>query len=194
MDQLEDMLLELKDTSELMIDLAYSSLIYKNRDIAEEVMFLENHVNELTNDFQTEAMRRGFEEGDMTKALLLVRLAKSVEEISDGAMQIADVILRDVEPHPVIYLSVMESEVIITTATVSEDSDLVGRELGEIKLPSKCGMWIIAIKKGDRFQYGPEKKTVLEPGDVLISRGPEDGEGVLKNLTLGKYKLDEWDE
>lgn len=194
MERLEEMLLELKDTSELMIDLAYSSLIYKNRDIAEEVMFLENHVNDLTNDFQAEAMRRGFEEGDMTKALLLVRLAKSVEEISDGAMQIADVILRDVEPHPVIYLSVMESEVIITTATVSEDSDLVGRDLGEIKLPSKCGMWVIAIKRGGRFQYGPEKRTVVQSGDVLVARGPEDGEEVLMELALGQSLLEEWDE
>ncbi len=37
MDELDLMLLELKDTSELMIDLAYSSLLYNNRDIAEEV-------------------------------------------------------------------------------------------------------------------------------------------------------------
>jgi uncharacterized protein with PhoU and TrkA domain len=88
----------------------------------------------------------------------------------------------------------MESEVIITTATVSEDSDLAGRELGEIKLPSKCGMWIIAIKRDGRFQYGPEKKTVLEPGDVLVARGPEDGEEVLRELTLGKYRLDEWND
>ena len=41
MDELDLMLLELKDTSELMIDLAYSSLLYNNREIAEEVFQME---------------------------------------------------------------------------------------------------------------------------------------------------------
>ena len=41
MNKIESMLLELKDTSEFMIDLAYSSLLYNNVEIAEEVEFLE---------------------------------------------------------------------------------------------------------------------------------------------------------
>ena len=46
MDELDLMLLELKDTSELMIDLAYSSLLYNNRDIAEEVFQMEEALDE----------------------------------------------------------------------------------------------------------------------------------------------------
>ena len=32
-ESLEEMILEIKDTSELMVDLAYSSLLYNNREI-----------------------------------------------------------------------------------------------------------------------------------------------------------------
>ena len=38
----EEMVLEIKDKSELMVDLAYSSLIYDNKIIAKEVYDLEN--------------------------------------------------------------------------------------------------------------------------------------------------------
>ena len=47
MNKIETMLLELKDTSEFMVDLAYSSLLYNNSEIAEEVIFLEGRMDEL---------------------------------------------------------------------------------------------------------------------------------------------------
>ncbi|MHA1603310.1 MAG: potassium channel family protein, partial [Candidatus Freyarchaeota archaeon] len=34
---IEDMLVEMKNTSELMVDLAYSALLFNNKEIAEEL-------------------------------------------------------------------------------------------------------------------------------------------------------------
>jgi uncharacterized protein with PhoU and TrkA domain len=42
-----DKLVELKDTSELMMDLAYSSLLLNSHELAEEVQELEEHIDEL---------------------------------------------------------------------------------------------------------------------------------------------------
>ena len=42
MSKIASMLMELKDTSEMMIDLAYSSLLYDNTEIAEEVIALSD--------------------------------------------------------------------------------------------------------------------------------------------------------
>jgi len=53
---IEDILLEIKDTSELMVDLAYSSLIYDNRRIAEEVYDLENYVDTLHQPFHRKTL------------------------------------------------------------------------------------------------------------------------------------------
>ena len=59
MDELDLMLLELKDTSELMIDLAYSSLLYNNREIAEEVFQMEEALDEMATEIQKEGHRTG---------------------------------------------------------------------------------------------------------------------------------------
>ena len=41
---LKDLLIEMKDTSELMVDLAYSAMVYDDEDIAEEVIRLEEKI------------------------------------------------------------------------------------------------------------------------------------------------------
>lgn len=89
---LEEMLLEIKDTSELMVDLAYSSLLYNNRDIAEEVYQLDGRMRELENEIQEMAIEKATEDKDIKKALLIIRLAQSVGEISKAALKIADVV------------------------------------------------------------------------------------------------------
>jgi len=191
MEEIEKRLLEAKDTSELMIDLAYSSLLYNNHDIAEEVFFMEEMVDDLVNDIHERAIGRVLEDGDTTKAMVIISLANSVEMISDAAMQIADVVLREVRAHPVYQLSMRDSESIISTAKVGPDSDLAHHTLGEVKLSSNCGMRVIAIKRGGRFLFGPDKHTLMLPDDILIVRGPEDGEEYLQDLTSGKERIPE---
>ena len=191
MRELEQKLLELKDTSELMIDLAYSSLLYNNRDIAEEVLFLGEMLDELTDEIQEDAINNVLEDGNVIKSLVVVRMAYSMEEISIAAAQIADVVLRGLPPHPVIHLSMRDSEVIITTASLDEGSDLVGKTLGQTRLSSLCGMFVIAIKRDRKYIYGPNKSTMMAAGDILIARGPEDGEEFFKDLAMGKESLAE---
>lgn len=189
METIEDMLLEIKDTSELMVDLAYSSLLYNNRDIAEEVLKLDGRMDELGDEIQELAIKRAVEDKDTQKALLIIRMARSVREISGAALKIADVVMRDVPPHPVIQLSLRESDVIISSATVEEGSDLAGSTLGGIKLATNSGMYVIAIRRGRRYIYGPDKDTPMAEGDILFVRGPEDGEQYFKDLAAGREHL-----
>lgn len=191
MDQLDEMLLELKDTSELMIDLAYSSLLYNNKEIAEEVVLMEEMLDELANNIQRQAIERVIQDRDEGKAFTVIKLAAAVEEISDAAMQIAMVTIHDEEPHPVIRLSIKDADTTITLAEVKEGSDLVGKTLGTMRLASQSGMWIVAIKRGRKYLYGPDKSTLLEVGDVVISRGPPDAEKYFQDLCLGKERLEE---
>ncbi len=190
MGPLEEMLLEIKDTSELMVDLAYSSLLYNNRDIAEEVNQLDARMRELENDIQEMAVQKAVEDKDIKKALLIIRLAQSVGEISGSAMKIADVVRRDVPPHPVIQLSLRETDVIITAVTVGATSDMAGSTLGKIKLATNTGMYAIAIRRGRRYIYGPDQYTMMMEGDTLYVRGPEDGEQYLRDLASGTVHLE----
>ncbi|RJS73499.1 potassium channel protein, partial [ANME-2 cluster archaeon] len=44
---MKDLLIDMKDTSELMMDLAYSAVIYDDREIAMEVIRLEENMDTL---------------------------------------------------------------------------------------------------------------------------------------------------
>ncbi|MEM1578278.1 MAG: potassium channel protein, partial [Archaeoglobaceae archaeon] len=70
----KDLLIEVRDTSELIIDLAYSSVLYDAEDIAEEVLELEARFNELLNEIRTIASLsvRRVEEAKKIAAILQV--------------------------------------------------------------------------------------------------------------------------
>ncbi len=188
MQDLERKLLELKDNSELMMDLAYSSLLYNNQDIAEEVVFLEGMMDELGDEIQEMVIDQSSQGGEVMKSLVVLRLQMAMEEIADAAASIADVVLRGVPQHPVVQMSLRDADVVISRAAVAEGSDLAGRTLGDVKLSSISGMFAIAIKRGRKYIFGPSHATRVETGDIIIARGPEDGEEYFAKLASGEER------
>jgi len=185
----EEIVLEIKDKSELMVDLAYSSLIYNNKIIAEEVYDLEDLIDELYQNIQKETLQLVDEQKlEVYDALAILRLAELSETIADAAQDIADVVLRDVELHPILKLSVRDSDQVFTKIKVEDNSILSGKTLGELKLGSKTGMYVRAMRHGNRWLYGPDKNTRIDPEDILFAKGPEDGEKHLIDLASGKTK------
>ena len=184
---IESRVLEIKDKSELMIDLSYSSLIYDNTIIAKEVYDLEDLVDNIyesiTYDLFNE-VKNGNISVEYAQALL--KLAKVGEEIADAAREIADVQLRDVELHPIVKMSFRESDEVITKVKVSNESILCGKTLGQLKLGSETGMTIIAMRQQNKWLYGPNKRTRIDSEDILFAKGPEDGESHLIELAEGK--------
>ena len=189
MNKVESMLLELKDTSEFMVDLAYSSLLYNNVEIAEEVIFLEGKMDELSIQIQQYIENVGREHPEeIAKFSFVLRLQMAIEDIANAAASSADVVLRGLGEHPVIQMSIQESEATIEMATVSEGSILVGKTLGELALGSHTGMYIIAIKRGAQYIYGPGKETVIIAGDSLIAKGPEESADYFMDLASGEER------
>ncbi len=185
----EELLLELKEKAELMVDLAYSSVIYDNRDIAEEVYQLENFIDVLNERLQKlaiEDVKKG--ELEVNEALAIIQLGASSEAIADAARDIADVELRDVELHPIIKESVMESEEVVLRVELSPNSVLANKKIGDVKLASQTGMWIIAIKRGERWIYDPGKNVELKGGDILFARGSREGMEHFLALASGEEK------
>lgn len=188
-ESLEEMILEIKDTSELMVDLAYSSLLYNNREIAEEVFILQERMEEIGDEIQRSAIQEVLNDRDSYKALQIIKMVHSVQEISYAATKIAGVVRFELPTHPVVQLSLRESEVIITSAVVDENSDLADTTLGAIKLATNTGMRVIAIKRGRKYIYGPDMHSSIKAGDLLFASGPEDGEEYFKDLAEGKEHL-----
>ena len=117
-----------------------------------------------------------------------MKLAHAGEQIADAAQEIADVELRDVELHPILKMSIRESDVVFTKVQTEEQSVLCGKTLGELKLGSETGMLVIAMRHKNKWLYGPDKNTKIDSGDILFAKGPEDGEKHLIELATGKTK------
>jgi len=188
-----DRLVSLKDTSEIMIDLAYSSLLLNSRALAEEVEALENHMDDLHTDFELLVLSSGFKPEESKDFLGLIRLGVVTEEIADAAMEIADVVLRGLEPHPILKLVIEEAEETVTRVTVSETSTLVGKTIRDAQLQEETGMWVLVIRRGS-WWLRPRPDTVIKAGDVLIAAGYAEGEADLENLASGESKPTEEDE
>lgn len=188
-EEAESMLLELKEKAELMVDLAYSSILYDNKEIAKEVYELEDYIDNLHYELQKLAIedsKKG--ELEIDETLAIIRLGSCSEMIADAAREIADVELRDVELHPVIKDSLLETEEVILRAEVKENSILIDKKLGDIELATKTGMWVVAIKRGKKWIYGANKNTVIMKGDILFVKGPREGMEHFMALVEGKEK------
>jgi uncharacterized protein with PhoU and TrkA domain len=174
----------LKDTSELMIDLAYSSLLLNSRELAEEVKLLEERVDTLHTEFELLVMSSGFQPEEAKDYLGLMRLGVTTERIADAATRIADVVLRGLEPHPVIRLVIEEAEETVTRVRIAKKSLLVGKTLRDAKIQAETGMWILVIRRENHW-VRPKPETVIQAGDVFLASGYAEGEEDLAKLASG---------
>ena len=179
-----DDLVELKDTSEMMMDLAYSALLLNSRYLAEEVRLLEDRVDRLHTEFELLVLSSRGEDEDEKGLLGLIRMGVVTERIADAAAEIAEVVLRGGEPHPILSMVIQDAEETVERAVVGEVSSVAGKTLKESRIPEETGMWVLVIRREDMWMR-PRPETVLEPGDVVIASGYAEGEDDFKKLVGG---------
>jgi uncharacterized protein with PhoU and TrkA domain len=172
---------ELKDTSELMMDLAYSSLLLNNRDLAEEVQRLEEYMDKLHTDFELLALTSDFKKEEAAGFLGLIRLGVATEKIADAAAEMAEVVLRGIEPHPVLKLTIKEAEETVTQACVTDNSPIIGKTFKEARVHEETGLWVLAIRRGEKT-LRPKADTKIQLGDIIIASGYAEGVDDLRKL------------
>jgi len=180
-EKIVEQLADLKNTSELMMDLAYSSILLNSMDLAEEVQRLEEYVDKLHTDFELRVLTSKFTKEEAKGFLGLIRLGVAAEKIADSAAQISKVILRGLEPHPILKMVIREAEETIANVRVTKKSTLVNKTLRDARIPKETGMWVLAIRRGEKC-VRPKPDTVIESGDILIASGYAEGVEDLKKL------------
>ena len=183
-------LVELKDTSEMMMDLAYSALFLNSRYLAEEVRLLEDKVDRLHNEFELLVLSSRAESQETRGLLGLIRMGVVTERIADAAAEIAEVVLRGGESHPVLSMVIQDAEETVETAELGEGSLIKGKTLKEAGIPEETGMWVLVVKRGDRW-IRPRPDLALHVGDVVIASGYAEGEEDFQSLVSGKPSLSE---
>ncbi len=182
LDNAVDTVIEMKNLSELAVDLSYSSVLYYNEDIAQEVAYLEERIDNMKYDLQHWVLKSSRHFEKIKPLITLLDLANASEQIADSAKEIAEIVLQKLEIHPIFREAMRETDEIITLVEVGKKSKLDGKTLGEAKVETTTGMHVIAVKRGKKWIVNPKATTKIHAGDMLIAKGTREGEILLKKL------------
>ncbi len=178
----------MKDVSEIMIDLAYSSALFNSHELAEEVMELEKRVDYLDYIINMNTMLATRDAEDAKHLTAVTTVAAATNKISDAAADIAAIVLNDIGIHPIVRKAFEQVEERLARAIVRRDSILVNKKLGDLELAAKIGVDVIAIRRNREWTIDPEDEEKIKDGDVLIVRGAPHGVDEMKDLASGKLK------
>jgi uncharacterized protein with PhoU and TrkA domain len=191
-DRAIDVLVEMKNISEVAVGLAYSALVMRDAGLAAEVSHLEDRLDDMKERLELWVLRGAHDQIDPSALRGLLHLAQSAEEIGDAAQQMVWLIEQREELHPIITLALGDADEVVVRVPVAAGSAVDGRSLGELSLETETGFYLLAIRRGGRYFYRPRRAVVLRAGDELIATGPDEGHALLAELC--GYRLIEDDE
>ena len=183
----KDLMTEMKNISELIIDLAYSSVLFDNDEIAEEVKYLEVRMDKLNYDIRIMAMMAARTKEDAEQLAGILQVAQAAEKISNTAGDIV-LLLKD-KNRPILSRILNKADEKIFRIKISSNSEACKRKIGELKIESETGMRIIAIRRNDFWIYNPQSNAILKANDWLITRGSDEGYTDLEKFLKGKLKV-----
>ena len=179
---LKTLLAEAKDTSELMVDLAYAAVYFDDPDMADAVEDLEEDMSELVRDMRGLAMLsvRSVREVDSMASVL--RVVSAIERIANDAVDISRIVTRRLGIPTALVADLATAAEVSHRLAVREGSHLARRPLRDMELPVVVGMRVVAVQRGRRWITDVDGDTIVEAGDVLFMRGEPTGIVRLREL------------
>lgn len=178
----KDLLVEAKDASELMVDLAYAAVFFDEAKLAREVERLEDRMTASLRRLRMMAMLAARSPEDAEGMAGVLWIADAIEKIGDAASDIGRVVEAKLGIPDALRRDLRHADEMTARVKVREGSAVVGRSLRDLSLPVETGMWVMAIRSGIDWQFDPGPDDVLSEGDVLLVRGPEEGVNLVREL------------
>ena len=176
----KDLLREMKDISELMVDLAYSAVLFNSDELANEVNDLEEEMNKLRYQVEIRTMLAAKNPEQAAKLAGILKLASEAENISNAAARLSGIVLRDVEIHPAVREAILEAKEIVHSIEVRKGSRAAGKTIRDIKKDAK-GIKIVAIKKNGDWITDVSDSERINVGDHLIVSGTKEAVETVKS-------------
>lgn len=183
---LKEIFVEMKNISELMVDLAYSSVLFDSEAIADEVCTLEDTMDNLNYQLTIRALLASRTKEEAEQISEILNVASAIKDISSHAQNISEIVARDLDIHSVILESLKQTDEKIFRTHLEEQSRLVGSSLRGSQLASRIGVTVIAVRRGARWIYNPRKRFEFRDNDILIARGTEEGHLILEEIAKGR--------
>lgn len=184
-----DLLTELHTTSTLMIDLAYSAVLFNDKELAEEVIELEEKVLDLKT-FLLMNTAIAIKDAEDAEAMVgIMRMGSVADMISHASGSIARIVLLELGVDPYILEAFTKVQERLVRTKILPESILAGKTLGKLRLETNIGVNVMTVRRGKELIMNPGAKTMLKEGDVLIARGSDVGVLELDKLAKGEMKV-----
>ena len=190
LDRAIDVLVEMKNISEVAVGLAYSALVLRDAGLAAEVRHLEDRLDEMKDRLEVWVLRAGAENIDPSPLRGLLHLSQAAEDIGDAAQQMVWLIEQNEEIHPILSIALGEADEVVVRIPVAPGSRADRASLGDLQLNIEPGFAVLAVRRGGRYFYRPRGSVVLLAGDELIASGPDEGRELLAEVLGWELSLD----
>ena len=175
LDRAVDVLVEMKNISEVAVGLAYSALLFSDQGLAAEVVHLEDRLDEMKERLEVWVLRGAADTIDPSPLRGLLHLGQAAEEIGDAAQHLVWSVEQGGPTHPVLAAALGERDEVIVRMPVAAGAVADGRGLAELDLEMETGFYLLAVRRDGRYLYRPRGGVVLRAGDELIGSGPDEG-------------------
>jgi uncharacterized protein with PhoU and TrkA domain len=186
---LRAMLADAKDTSELMVDLAYAAVLFGDPGMADEVQHLEARLNELTFEMRAVCIMAGRRPAEAEAMASVLQIVSAIEGIGNSAIDIIRIVTHKLGLPPELIADLAEAEEVSHRVWVRDGSHMARRPLADLELPVATGMRVIAMRRGRSWINAIDGDQILQPGDVLFLRGSPAGIARLHELAAAP----QWD-
>ncbi|MBA2312304.1 MAG: potassium channel protein [Actinobacteria bacterium] len=175
LDRAVDLLVEMKNSAEVAVGLAYSALLLNDQALAAEVSSLEARSDTIHDELESWVLRSAQEARNPDDLRGLIRLAHASEMIFDSAREMTRLVERGEELHPVIAAALVESDEVGAETVVGKNSQADGRSIRELRVETETGMFVLAVQRGRRWTYRPKPGFSFQAGDRIVAIGPAEG-------------------
>jgi uncharacterized protein with PhoU and TrkA domain len=179
---LRAMLAEAKDTSELMVDLAYAAVYFGDPEMAEEVDELEQQMSELVHDMRAVCVMAARSPREAEGMSSVLQVVSAIERMANDAVDIARIVTHRLGIPQQLVADLSDAEEVSHRVLVSDGSHMAHRPLSALELTVQAGMRVMAVRRGRQWITDVDGDTVLVPGDVLFLHGSPDGITRLREL------------
>ncbi|MEM2901671.1 MAG: TrkA C-terminal domain-containing protein [Candidatus Bathyarchaeia archaeon] len=172
---------EMKNISQLAVDLGYLAVLFNDGELAERLLQLENRIDSTAYQLWMSAALATRDPEDAEKIVGIMKLGSSLDEISNAAADLAKMVTLGLSKHPSLKRVFQRLEDRFGMAIIPPSSKLIGQPIGETGLDTRAGLKILGIKR-DKWIINPGDDEVLREGDVLLTKGPESKVEALNQL------------
>ncbi|MDB2259926.1 TrkA C-terminal domain-containing protein [Halorubrum ezzemoulense] len=171
----KDLLVEMKDTAELLIDLSYSAVLHASPTVAHEVVELEHRMDVLQMRARMSLMLAARNPNEAETLAPVLGVIAAADKVADAAGDIAKIVTEEIGLPEAMRGALSAGVETLVRGTVRGESAYAGRTLDDIDLESETGVRVIAVRRDEDWILNPGPTTRLAPGDVTLLRGPEAG-------------------